>query len=351
MAILTKYYPYKGSVTNSRTGKTGPWGSSYKVVVYNQRNWLYRAAPKPRDRKWLPTSGSVASASCYDSVGTITSGDNTYLTSVNDWMGTGFFTPPYTVQTEDINSFLVTIKEQGINLGMMLAEYEQTAQMFAGSASRLVKLYRQARKGNLRGFFKTAKKAADPLDNWMMYRYGIRPFIQDANAIHEILLNAQRKVPLVKKIKGRRIRDNRTFTSKVGSEVRSQRWFASSQRVAWVKFTASFSRNMQDLGLTNPPALLWEVIPFSFVVDWFIGIGDYLSSLDALIGVEKIACYTNLVWHGEVTHTPVSCPVRYRSYSRTTFSASPKIPRWDPSLTWKRLVDSTAMLRNLRRQK
>lgn len=34
------------------------------------------------------------------------------------------------------------------------------------------------------------------------------------------------------------------------------------------------------LGFTNPAAVLWEATPFSFVVDWFLPIGDYLKTLD-----------------------------------------------------------------------
>jgi hypothetical protein len=38
-------------------------------------------------------------------------------------------------------------------------------------------------------------------------------------------------------------------------------------------------------GFTNPINLLWEILPFSFVVDWFTGIGPYLESLSAWDGL------------------------------------------------------------------
>jgi hypothetical protein len=37
--------------------------------------------------------------------------------------------------------------------------------------------------------------------------------------------------------------------------------------------------------LSNPAALAWELVPYSFVVDWMIPVGDYLSSLDAVNGL------------------------------------------------------------------
>lgn len=38
------------------------------------------------------------------------------------------------------------------------------------------------------------------------------------------------------------------------------------------------------LGLTNPASVAWELVPFSFVVDWFAPVGDWLNALDATLG-------------------------------------------------------------------
>lgn len=45
-------------------------------------------------------------------------------------------------------------------------------------------------------------------------------------------------------------------------------------------------RSFQVLGLANPLEVAWELVPLSFVADWFLPIGDYLSTLDAGVGVE-----------------------------------------------------------------
>jgi hypothetical protein len=42
-----------------------------------------------------------------------------------------------------------------------------------------------------------------------------------------------------------------------------------------------------SLGLTNPALVAWELVPFSFVVDWALPIGDWLSSLDAMLGYDS----------------------------------------------------------------
>jgi hypothetical protein len=42
--------------------------------------------------------------------------------------------------------------------------------------------------------------------------------------------------------------------------------------------------SLASLGVTNPLSVAWELVRFSFVVDWFIPIGGWLESLDALLG-------------------------------------------------------------------
>jgi hypothetical protein len=41
---------------------------------------------------------------------------------------------------------------------------------------------------------------------------------------------------------------------------------------------------LAQLGITNPALLVWEKIPYSFVIDWAVPVGDYLSLLDATFG-------------------------------------------------------------------
>jgi hypothetical protein len=38
----------------------------------------------------------------------------------------------------------------------------------------------------------------------------------------------------------------------------------------------------RQLGLLDPATVLWEIIPYSFVVDWFLPIGSYLDNLNQI---------------------------------------------------------------------
>jgi hypothetical protein len=43
---------------------------------------------------------------------------------------------------------------------------------------------------------------------------------------------------------------------------------------------------LEQLGLLNPAVLLWELVPFSFIADWFVNVGDFLASFTDFIGLE-----------------------------------------------------------------
>ena len=42
---------------------------------------------------------------------------------------------------------------------------------------------------------------------------------------------------------------------------------------------------MQQFGVANPVSIAWELVPFSFVLDWFVNVGDYLGSLTDFAGI------------------------------------------------------------------
>jgi hypothetical protein len=47
-------------------------------------------------------------------------------------------------------------------------------------------------------------------------------------------------------------------------------------------------REFTRLGFGNLNSLAWESIPFSFVADWFIPIGNYLNNADAFDNLEVV---------------------------------------------------------------
>lgn len=53
---------------------------------------------------------------------------------------------------------------------------------------------------------------------------------------------------------------------------------------AGIKITNPNTALLTQLGLSNPLVVAWDVIPFSFVVDWFFGISRYLRTYNDMAG-------------------------------------------------------------------
>lgn len=136
------------------------------------------------------------------------------------------------------------------------------------------------------------------------------------------------------------------------------------RRVDWKK-TKSIIAYVQvepedpDFTMGNPLEVAWELVPFSWLVDGLISIGDYLSALDALKGVNALRCscttreYMFLLntlkpsylydWHPGTA--------KYRSYERHIYdenSVSPELPMWQPSRSWHKIMHATSILVGIR---
>lgn len=87
-----------------------------------------------------------------------------------------------------------------------------------------------------------------------------------------------------------------------------------------VRYKAEFveMNPLRSLGLLDPAGMIWEGIPFSFVIDWFIPIGQYLDLLNVIPYLD-----------GQVVTTRYSVSTHRLSKVRT---ASCNSGGWSPSL-------------------
>jgi hypothetical protein len=46
---------------------------------------------------------------------------------------------------------------------------------------------------------------------------------------------------------------------------------------------------LKQIGFNNPISLAWEVLPYSFVLDWFLPIGDFLDGLNRWKGLQFVS--------------------------------------------------------------
>lgn len=158
-------------------------------------------------------------------------------------------------------------------------------------SKQLVRKYRKARK---QGVHRDDAFLSDVL---LQVQFGWLPLVDTAYQ-HMLLidefLNGTR--PILLRARGF-ARDERPYTS-VMMPTYSGRlyWNGKTESVSlWqaqlsIRSEDAWKRNLHDYGLTNPLATIWEIIPFSFVVDMTVlPIASYLKQFDALVG-------TNLDW-------------------------------------------------------
>jgi hypothetical protein len=107
-----------------------------------------------------------------------------------------------------------------------------------------------------------------------------------------------------------------------------------------------------SLGLINPLEIVWELLPYSFVVDWFLPIGNWLSSMTADAGFTfqggSLSCMSkvksdgvkDVVWLNHPTAqasgaTPVLTGQSF-NFVRTCYASSPV-----PGLYFKNPLSAT----------
>lgn len=203
---------------------------------------------------------------------------------------------------------LIERAESGIegNIAQDIAQIGQTTRLITSTCKRLVKSVVALKKGNIPGAIEALWSGHMPrlngrgpslskslASNWLELQYGWKPLIQDVKASMDALkrLNDVNS-PSIRRVTGSaRVRSNTetSIISTVGTGNRIGSHFVSSDtKVKYVlryKIDDRFKAFLAQTGFTNPINLVWEILPFSFVVDWFIPIGPYLETLSAWDGL------------------------------------------------------------------
>lgn len=140
----------------------------------------------------------------------------------------------------------------------------------------------------------------------------------------------------------------------------------------WVK-VAPISYELHELnagGFVNLAEVAWELVPLSFVVDWFVPIGDWMASLSSLVGLSitdagysvarstttrvsydgfKFTPYPGGTWSVSGFDEDSSVTYSYQRYDRAQMDASsggvyPSFPPVKVKLNDKRFLDAYSLL-------
>lgn len=145
---------------------------------------------------------------------------------------------------------------------------------------------------------RSGKKVLTPESAYLMYRYGVRPLYQSSVQVVENLRRVLRP-------KRESTRDSKTISSNVTSTVSfgtstTYRTYridkTESATVRAVSIDEVEWSKLRDFGFSGKSLLTlpWELIPYSFVADWFVNTGDLIGSLvDQVYAPTHLGgCYT-----------------------------------------------------------
>lgn len=220
---------------------------------------------------------------------------------------------------------LLQAKDQKVNLLQMLGERKQTARLFADTVERLAGAIKGLKTGDYARFAKAlgvsprkrartrynkawsnyetsrsrARTRAEKAEAFRRYQkavaqgwlegvYGWQPLIGDIRGACEEI-NRKRQDVIYRMVEAEaslKKEDKDKFSTTYES------YQTDSESRFMVKYAIYFSvtepgfHTLGRLGVSNLAAVAWELVPWSFVVDWLLPIGNWINSWDATLGLQ-----------------------------------------------------------------
>lgn len=218
------------------------------------------------------------------------------------------------------SSLLEQVKNQKVNISQMIAERNQTISMLTTAFVKTREILEAVRRRDLPALGKAVgfglpppppsitsnvwkhaswsrrsdrysrrkKRAVAMAANLHLVKeYGIKPLASDIHGLAE-LLAAQSYAIVRSSAKAGSYQSYNTVEHGYLNGVKTI-WYTKYE--VFVRTGCDFSSNgtiaptLSASGLTNPAAIAWEMMPFSFIVDWVLPLGDYFNNLDATLGL------------------------------------------------------------------
>lgn len=215
-----------------------------------------------------------------------------------------------------VNKALLKVKDLKVNLAQAFGERKQSTTLIISSLNKLYGCFQALRKKDIIGaadalgvslhtrkyrrLKKRARLAKDgsafAANSWLEYKFGWLPLLSDIRGAAEALAQFHNASYSTAQVTARHKITLKAISSTYpyGSTGKT---FDLSTGTMDGRITFRFKTNTgilgatPNMGLSDPALLAWELLPYSFVVDWLLPIGDYLSALTATQGVTFVDGY------------------------------------------------------------
>lgn len=202
-------------------------------------------------------------------------------TSLGSWV---YPTAITSVDSSIVLSALAKRNEGAALVLNTLAELPETVGMITGGLRNLPRLLKRLRKPPRF----SGKRAASYLsEKWMEYRYGIAPLLGEIDTYRKAF-EAKCEVdygPIRKNRAGRTIPDTEQYSafttgSALGFYLHGNYYMKGETRMTSTVYSRTTFTRYQNMGIDASSIIpaLWELVPYSFVIDWFYDVGTWLRA-------------------------------------------------------------------------
>lgn len=277
-------YNEKGKIVQE-DHKPYVWYSQYTAGTYNSPSTrvckayqsTYATSGLCESRSWNKAYGNTYLMSY--SMFFTTNGEASFISS---WDGDGSFQENQR-----------RLQSQQVNVAMVVRDLKDANKMALGYFRRVndcIKYVKRRKwKRALNAFLGNRSKVKAAANNWLEFQFGVLPTIHSVQDAYRVV--------------GQRLSSNNQLL----------RLSTSSQRVARMrtsteghKYYGMFNVKDEYLSLryyskkdtfnlllnTNLVEAKWDMIPYSFLIDWFVPIGDYISQFGSLAHTTSDGCDT-----------------------------------------------------------
>lgn len=217
------------------------------------------------------------------------------------------------------------VSDHDFNVGVVFGERKKTAALIETTAARIYKSARALKKGNLGEAYAlwgldsrmspNPKKWKELIDtppdkrlanHWLEYWFGWVPLLRDVESAAS-LLASHVTGDFYHEIARSSGKATRTWIVKrnprdIAGNTPVMERHEQSCRIKYDVYYRldSYARAaLGQTGITNPSTVAWELMPYSFVVDWFVPVNKYLEGLMAFDGFELRSGSVSRLWEGK----------------------------------------------------
>jgi len=222
-------------------------------------------------------------------------------TRVTDYPLMGNYEPLNVPSNEAAYAKAMSKLKDDINESSMWAvnikEYKEAFALITHDAATILRGAKQISRFDFFGAAKTfktyvpkglKKKAKSFGDNFLKFHFGIEPLMADISSAVNVLQKAVPNRVVVGRGSAKSFWDTSHYYDPFTADIK-QHWVDSKCRVqVEIRCNNPNLYLANQLGFVNPASFVWEVIPFSFVVDWFANVGQFLDQFSMFAGLDIV---------------------------------------------------------------